>query len=160
METKLDLPGFEGQNIEFKGKGVFGTPTLYVNGQPQKPVRRRYEMRDTQGRLIEVKVKLSYLDVYPKLEVDGKLYATAKPFSWYEYIWIGLPLSMIAFGGAIGGGLGGGAAYINAYLFRSQLNGVLKYLFAALVSLAAFILWAVIVAWLQATVFKKAPGAG
>ncbi len=160
METILKLSGFEGQNVEFKGKGVFGTPTLYINGQPQKPVRRRYELRDTQGRLIEVKVKPSYFDIYPKLEVDGKVYATARPFTWYEYIWIGLPLSMIAFGGAIGGGLGGAASYINVYLFRSRLNGVLKYLFAALVSLVSFILWALIVAWLQATVFKKATGAG
>ncbi len=155
MSMGLNFPGFEGQKIEYKADGVFRSPELFVNGQLQKPLKGKYELRNNRGERVIVQVKPTLVDVFPKLEVEGKLYSAVKPFAWYEYIWIGFPLVMVTCGGAIGGGLGAGAACINAYIFRSQLNTLLKYVLCAMISLVAIVLWLVSAAWLQENVYSK-----
>ena len=57
--------------------------------------------------------------------------------AWYEYIWIGWPLILVAVGGAIGGGCGGAAAAINFKVFQKTQNPVLRYVWTGLISLTA-----------------------
>jgi hypothetical protein len=74
---------------------------------------------------------------------------SAKPnLTWYQYIWIGLPLLLIAIGGAIGGACGGAACAINRTVFIKTSNPVLKYVWTGIISAAAFVVWLIIAALL------------
>lgn len=74
---------------------------------------------------------------------------SAKPgLTWYQYIWIGLPLLLIAIGGAIGGACGGAACAINRTVFLKVSNPLLKYVWTGMISAAAFIVWLIIAAML------------
>ena len=71
----------------------------------------------------------------------------AKPnLTWYQYLWIGLPLLLIAMGGAIGGACGGAACAINRTVFLKVSNPVLKYVWTGMISAAAFVVWFIIAA--------------
>ena len=56
----------------------------------------------------------------------------------HEHIVAGLPLVLLAIGGAIGGGVGGCAYAISASIFRKELSNPKKYIFSLLVSVGAF----------------------
>jgi hypothetical protein len=66
--------------------------------------------------------------------------------TWYQYLWIGLPLLLIAIGGAIGGACGGAACAINRTVFLKVSNPVLKYVWTGMISAAAFAVWFIIAA--------------
>lgn len=68
--------------------------------------------------------------------------------TWYQYIWIGLPLLLIAIGGAIGGACGGAACAINRTVFLKTSNPVLKYVWTGIISAAAFVVWFIVAALL------------
>jgi len=73
----------------------------------------------------------------------------AKPnLTWYQYVWIALPLLLIAVGGAIGGACGGAACAINRTVFLKTSNPVLKYVWTGIISAAAFIAWLIVAALL------------
>lgn len=78
----------------------------------------------------------------------GRLPALRAPapakLSWYEQIWIALPLALVAVGGAIGGGFGGLAWGVNKIVFKKVGNPVLRYLLTTLISASAVVLWLVI----------------
>jgi len=57
---------------------------------------------------------------------------------------MGLPLALIAVGGAIGGACGGAAWAVNQQVFRKTENPVLKYVWTGLISLAAVVAYVVI----------------
>lgn len=58
---------------------------------------------------------------------------------WYQYIWIGWPIALVAVGGAIGGACGGAAWAINRKVFLATPNPVLRYLWTGLISIAAVV---------------------
>ena len=66
--------------------------------------------------------------------------------AWYEYLWIGLPLVLIALGGAIGGACGGAACALNRTVFLKTQNSILRYVWTGLISAAAFVAWFVVAA--------------
>ena len=71
-----------------------------------------------------------------------------EPLKWYQIVWSGLPILLLFIGGAIGAlaGLLGFSA--SARVFRSNLNGVVKYLVSAGVSLLAVVAY-----YIMATLF-------
>ena len=60
---------------------------------------------------------------------------------WYHYIWIGLPLILVARGGCLGGACGGAACALNYTVFQKTSNPVLKYVWTGIISAAAFVVW-------------------
>lgn len=59
---------------------------------------------------------------------------------WLEYLWAGLPLLLILFGGAIGGFVGAVATSYNVRLFRSNASRARKYLLSGLILLMALLI--------------------
>lgn len=57
--------------------------------------------------------------------------------AWYEHIWIALPVSLLAVGGAIGGACGGAAWAINKVVFSKTKNPILRYVSTGLISASA-----------------------
>ncbi len=94
---------------------------------------------------------------------------TPKPkLTWYQHVWLGLPLALIAVGGAVGGACGeragaeglvelligvggavggacGGPAWaINQSVFRKTEHPVLRYVLTGLISVAAVVAYLVL----------------
>ena len=66
--------------------------------------------------------------------------------AWYEQVWIALPFSLVAVGGAIGGLCGGAAWAINKKVFQKTESAVLRYVWTGLISGAAVIAYIVLAA--------------
>lgn len=90
----------------------------------------------------------------PELYPDKKTTKADSSLKWYELIWAGLPLVILFFGGAVGGAMGAMAMVINTKVFKSDLNGFIKYLISGLVSLFALLSYFVL-AVLISTAFGR-----
>ncbi len=65
---------------------------------------------------------------------------TPKPkVTWYQHVWLGLPILLVFVGGAIGGACGGAAWAINQAVFQKTRDPFLRYLWTGLISVAAFV---------------------
>ena len=146
MLQNVDVPGFEGRQVAVQPAGMFSSSKLFLDGQPAPAGRQRgqYLLRRNDGRDVVASFKGGFPDPTPVLVVDGQTLRLAEPLAWYEWVWAGFPLLLILVGGAIGGGLGAGAMTLNAHIFRSGLNGIVKYALSALVSLACITVWLLI----------------
>ncbi len=74
--------------------------------------------------------------------------------TWYEQLWIALPMSLIIVGGMIGGACGGAAWAINRTVFKTVKNSILRYVWTGLISVLAAITYAII-ATLFLSLFKR-----
>jgi len=83
--------------------------------------------------------------IAPTLAQYGRA-ATSTNLVWYQQIWIGLPIGLVAVGGAIGGGCGCMAWAINRTVFKKLRNPVLKYVVTGLISASAVFVWLVVAA--------------
>jgi hypothetical protein len=149
MRYPVRLEGFEGQTIEIQPGGLFSGPKVLVNRQPAPKGNRRLDviLRRSDGTNVvaTLKHRAFGLDV-PQLVVDGKTIEVARPLKWYAWVWSALPLLLVFAGGALGGVAGFFGLTINAKIFHSQMNGLVKFVLTAIVSLligAAFVTVAV-----------------
>ena len=141
MRYKANIEGFEGQNIEVM-ISFWSGPKLLVNGEPAPKGEKRSEMLLQRNDARQVtafwKPQLMGFDV-PQLMVDGKVISLVEPLKWYQWVWGSLPVFLVFIGGLLGALLGLVAFSINAKVFRSGLNDVLKYVVSGLFSIAAVI---------------------
>jgi hypothetical protein len=144
MEYPLNLPGFEGRQLSLQTAGFFSGPKLLLDGQPAPPGPKRgqFALRRNDGTqaVAELRNPL-FIDPVPQVVVDGKPHQAAAPLKWYQWVWAGAPLVLLAVGGALGGVLGALAMVVNGRIFRTGLNGVLKYAITGVVSFGAVIVW-------------------
>jgi hypothetical protein len=67
---------------------------------------------------------------------------SSKPkLTWYQHVWLALPIFLVFVGGAIGGACGGAAWAINQSVFQKTKDPFLRYLWTGLISVAAFALY-------------------
>jgi hypothetical protein len=149
MRYPVRLEGFEGQTIEIQPGGLFSGPKVLVNRQPAPKGSKRLEaiLRRSDGTnvVVTLKQRAFGLDV-PQLVVDGKTIQFVRPLTWYVWVWSALPLLLVFAGGALGGIFGFFGLTMNAKIFRSQMNGLVKFVLTAIISLligAAFLAVAV-----------------
>jgi hypothetical protein len=138
MPKRLQLEGFEGQNIEVVPAGFITPAKLLVDGMPAPKGKNPGENRliRNDGREVIVKWKPQILDM-PKLIVDGKTIYIVKPLRWYEWAWVALPVLLVFTARAFAGFIGLIAYIVNAKIFRSDMNTLSKYALSLLVSLLA-----------------------
>ncbi|MEM2568206.1 MAG: hypothetical protein QXH20_07045 [Candidatus Bathyarchaeia archaeon] len=143
MGYKVNIPGFEGQDIEVK-TSFWSGPKLLVNGQPAPKGSKRGEMllQSNDGTQVIAKWKPRFmgLDV-PQLIVDDKVINLVEPLKWYQWIWSGLPIVLVFVGGALGAIAGIIGFTINAKVFRTEMNGILKYVVSGAVSILAVVVY-------------------
>ena len=144
---KLDMNGFEGQNIEVKPPSFFSGAQLLVNGSPAEkgPKRGQMCLRKNDGSEVIASWQPTMMGFdLPKLVVDGEVIEIAKPIKWYEMIWSAFPLLIIFVGGLIGGVVGFIGFALNAKVFRSKLNTLVKFLLTAGISILAVVVYFVL----------------
>lgn len=147
MGYKIEIPGFEGQNIEII-HSMWNGSNLFVNGQPAGPGPKRGEIRlrttDGTETIATWRPQFIGLDV-PQLMVNGQIIQAVKPLAWYQWAWIVWPPVALLFSGPLGGifgaFLGVLAIYFNIKILRSSLSNITKYIATAVVSAAMVVLY-------------------
>ena len=141
MSYKANIEGFEGQNIEVT-VSFWSGPKLLINGNPAPKGSKRGEMmlqrNDGKQVIASWKPQVLGLDV-PQLIVDGKVTNLVEPLKWYQWVWGGWPVLLVFMGGVLGAVAGMIGFIINAKIFRTKMNDVLKYVISGVVSVLAVI---------------------
>ena len=141
MSYTAKIEGFESQNVEAQ-VSFWSAPKLLVNGAIAQKGSKRGQMllqRDDGKQVIASwKPQFLGLDV-PQLIVDGKTINLAAPLKWYQWIWGGWPVLLLAIGGALGAITGVIAVAINTKIFRAEMNKALKYIVSGAVSFLAVV---------------------
>lgn len=139
MGYTATIEGFEGRQVEVS-VGFWSGPKLLVDGEPAPKGNKRGEMvlQRNDGRQVVANWKPQALgfDV-PQLVVDGKTVNLVEPLKWYQWVWGGWPVLLVFFGGALGAVAGIVGFSINARVFRTDMNDVLKYVVTGAVSVLA-----------------------
>ncbi|MBN1267896.1 MAG: hypothetical protein JXA25_20560 [Anaerolineales bacterium] len=152
----IQIEGFENQQVEFKPAGLASGPQVLVNGKPAEkgPERGQMLLRRDDGKVATADWKQTMLGFdLPKLVVDGEVIEIVEPLKWYELVWCALPVALITIGGALGALVGVIVFTLNARLFRSDLNPVIRYLLTGLTSFASALVY-VLLATLLYTVLN------
>jgi len=153
MNYKVEIEGFEGQNIEVVPPGFFSSPKLLVNGDPA----HKYGLTGTMVLIrndttaVEAKwiPRALGLDV-PFLSVAGQVISFAEPLQWYQWLWSGWSVVVLILLGHVVGLIPGLIATLfNIQIFRSGLSGPLKYLITAGVSILAVVVYRAIAIFIQ-----------
>jgi hypothetical protein len=125
-----------------------------VDGQPAAKGKKRgqFLLRGADGRDSIVELKGFFLDPVPKVVFAGKQIALAKPLEWYHWTWSAVPIILVLLGGAIGGAIGFVGTSLNVQILRSDMSGALRYGGTALVSVGAFVTYAVLALLFRAVI--------
>ena len=150
MRQTVSIPGIEKSLVEIETGWLKG-PRLLVDGSeaPRGGKRGSFRLRRDDGSETEVRFKPDWIDPVPKLEVDGQLLQVARPLRWYEWVWIGLPITLLFVGGFIGALAGFIAASASVHVMRSERGALYRFGVSALISIAAVLIYLIAVVLLQ-----------
>jgi hypothetical protein len=144
MPYPVKIEGHEYQHIELVPAGFTSPTKLLVNGQPapKGPKRDQFMITGSDGRETIVTLKAAAMfEPIPQLVVNGKTIQVVEPLKWYQWVWIAWPILLLFLGGALGGLAGGLATVINMRVFRTDMEGLLKYLMTGLISIIAIVFY-------------------
>ena len=146
MNYPVNLPGFEGQNIEAQ-IGFWTGPKLLVNGEvaPKGEKRGQMLLQRNDGKQVVAtwKPQVIGLDV-PQLMIEGESHQLVEPLKWYQLVWGGWPIVLVFAGGMLGAFFGFIGFALNTKVFRSEMNDALKYIATAAVSALAVVAYFVL----------------
>jgi hypothetical protein len=143
MAYTANIEGFEGQNIEVRNSFWTG-PKLMIDNEPAPKGSKRGEMIlvRNDGRQVTALWKPQGLGLdVPQLVVEGKTVNFVEPLKWYQWVWSGLPIALVFIGGLLGAIAGFAGFSINARIFRTKMNGILKYVVTGVISLAVTVVY-------------------
>jgi hypothetical protein len=144
MEFPISHSGFEGQNLSVATAGFFRGARVLHNGNPVERRKGRYAVRSDRGEEVFIQLKSNFIDPIPKVILGHETIFLARPLTWYEYLWLGLPILLVFAGGGLGALVGITATYASARIFRSDRGAFAKYGITAVISLVALIAFVVL----------------
>ena len=153
MQIKVIMDGWEDVQIVLEAGKIGRSPKLIVNGRkaPKGKQRGEFLLRSQEGA--EVPIRLRYpnpLDPIQQVECEGKRYRLIHPWTWYDGLWLLLPLILLAAAilaarmvagwwmGLLAGGL---AALTNTRLFRVSSSIKINYGLTGLVTLTGVLVF-------------------
>jgi hypothetical protein len=118
-------------------------PYITVRGQElPKDHLGRYELRDRRGRVRRVEATFDWRQFGPRLRVGDEDVLLGRPIpAWVRVGYLVLLVLGVGLGGALGGLLGGGSAMASAALLRRTDRQGSHVVLAALVPVAAALLY-------------------
>jgi hypothetical protein len=154
MQYSLNLAGFEGQQFVLETRGLWRRARLLQNGLPVPPGPRRgtFELLGNDGRVVLARFKPRGFgfDPVPGVEVGGTVVAPVAALTWYQWLWLGLPLLLILEGGGLGALVGALAVGLSVRVFRSNRRMAARYGLTAAISAAALLIFVTVVGFLRA----------
>lgn len=146
MKYPIAISGCEGQQIELDFSYWTGSK-IVINGDkaPKGKHRLEYLVTRNDGSQTTVLLKQQALGMdAPIVKVDDQEIRVVPALKWYEWVWVGLPLFWVFFGGALPVLVGFVGLSINVRVFRENANPVLKYVLTGLVTgLLGFLLFGI-----------------
>lgn len=149
MKLEVQHPAFKARRLAVETAGFFRGPRLLVNGAPAERHKGRYSVLSDAGAATSIELKYNLVDPVPKIKIGDELVVLARSLTWYEYLWIGIPIVLLFAGGALGGVIGALATYTSARVFRSDRSTAVKYGLTALISIGAFVAFVVLAVVIQ-----------
>jgi len=137
MDLPLEHDDFQGRGLAVRTAGFFKSARLLVDQGEVSGKRSKFSVRDNHGRTREFKFKMNGIDPVPKVTIDGTAIRVTRSLTWYEYLWMGIPIVLVFTGGGLGALFGVLATYASARIFRSSRKTGIKYALAGTVSLGA-----------------------
>jgi hypothetical protein len=137
MDISVSHPQIEKQELVVRTGGLFRSAKLLLNGIALKPVKGVYKIKNDAGHEVDMKLGVSWIDAVPPLTIGGVRVRLARPFSWYEWVWIGLPAVLIPIGGFLGALIGIYACYSSSRVIRGPGSAVMRYGISGLISIFA-----------------------
>jgi len=138
-------PGFEGRGLALRPMGFFSAAGIVADGKPAPRKGRSFTVADNQGAPVIFQLRGNLLDPIPAVVVGDQTIRLARPFAWYEYILVLLPMALLFVGGLLGGLCGGVAVLINARLLRGGEPAAIRYSLSLVVIVAAVVVAAGVV---------------
>jgi hypothetical protein len=145
MRYPVQLEGISAPKIEVETPSAFQGAKVLINGQPAPKGKKRgeYLLRRDDGRESTIQLKSFFLDPVPQVVWAGNTIRLAEALTWYQWAWSAVPIILVFLGGAIGGAVGSIGVTLNVQILRSEMSGVLRYGGTALISIGAFVTYAV-----------------
>ena len=138
QDISIPLEGLEGHDIVLRTR-LLSNSKLLMDGAPMAKKRGRVQLPANDGSLVDLRLKSRFLDPVPNIEVYGRTIVLLAALDPLEYLWIGIPLVLVFFGGAIGGGFGFIAMSINVQIFRTRLSAPIKFVVTGVITGSAFV---------------------
>lgn len=139
MNLHVDHSDFRARPLAVRPAGFFRGPKLLQGEAEIRGKRLRFKVRDDSNRERAVRIKPKLFDPVPSVEIDTRVISLARPLTWYEYGWMGLPVLLVFAGGGLGALIGLTATYASSRIFRSDGPRLPKYLLSGLISITAFL---------------------
>lgn len=144
MKFEYTLPGFEQQSMEIEVRFLL-RPRLWINKKRIKSAGRwnEFSLRRDDGLSSMVRIVAQFPDPVPVIEMDDEKYRAIPRLTWYQLVWVLLPLLLGAFElwGLVIGLI---TAFINFWLIRLQIQRLEKNLMILATNTGAAVIFFVI----------------
>ena len=139
----VKIKGFENKKVEMESSGFFSPAKILVNGVKAEPGSKNNEviLRKDDGTKVSVFIQNAFFDTIPRLIVNGETISVSPPLKWYQYVFCGLTLFLIFYGGAIGAVLCMIGFLINIRTMRNSWRTPWKYLAILATHLIVFVIY-------------------
>lgn len=126
----LPLPGLP-DRVLVQASTLLKPARVIVDGVPRRPSRRIVEVTDGEGHVRKIRLRWSFLDPCPRVEVDGAAVDVFPRLPTWVTILCNVPFVLVITGGAVGGLFGALAAHVNFRVARSALPAAARFLAGA-----------------------------
>ncbi|MAT41304.1 MAG: hypothetical protein CL609_03105 [Anaerolineaceae bacterium] len=149
----VDIPGCENKKVEVQVAGFITPIKIFVNDEPARPGKKRNELilKGKNGKPVSVYIQSAFFDTVPRLRVDGKTIYVAPPLKWHQYVWAGVPLILVLYGGMLGAILALLGFIFNIRLARSNLSPLLRFAAIGGITILVWAIYFVMAAFITAT---------
>jgi hypothetical protein len=139
----VKIKGLENKKIVLESSGFFSPVKILVNGVKAEPGSKNNEviLRKDDGTKVSVFIQNAFFDTVPRLIVNGETLIVTPPLKWYQYVFCGLTLFLIFYGGAIGAVLCMIGFLINIRTMRNSWRTPWKYLVILGTHLIVFVVY-------------------
>lgn len=126
----VSIPGFENQKIELESSGFFSPSKILVDGVKAQSGDKNNEVviQNHKGKKTRIFFQNAFFDTVPRLLVDGQIIRVVPTLKWYQYLWSGLTLFLVLFGGALGAIISMIAFLLSIRTMRTNWRMINKYL--------------------------------
>jgi hypothetical protein len=147
VEWTFALPSDNAVRCRLTRSFWLGQMVLSVRGQPAARATekgRPFLVRRANGTQAKVHVKGAPFDYVPKVTVDGQPLLLDRELSMAEHVAGGIPLALVAVGGAIGGLAGALGTMANYRILRADAPRPTKTIGILLVTGASYLVYSVV----------------
>lgn len=138
---EVSVPEFQRNKLTVEIESFFKGPVIKLDGKTVQLKRNKATVKDDLWTDRQIQLVNKFYDL-PSVKVDGVDYFPMGKFKVIEQVVVGLPIGLLAIGGAIGGGLGAFGAYTNSLIMRDfKDESFKKYALCLFTSVVCFIIW-------------------